>query len=137
MEHTGEYYRVVCGQFSRYEFDVHYDTTPEGFEDKLESSTFSERLGKGTCFSEVSHPVVDDHQDPRVILKRQKEIDPRRVQAQLVLLQSNSEGFKCGLIPAGPYQGALMDTCNYRVAPRMITDEDGKVIDIITFDFVQ
>lgn len=119
-----------------YYFSVPFDTTKWGFEDAIETSKFSERLGRGSAFAEISHPVTDDHQDPRVISARLSTIDVNRIMGKIDLVQNNSEGFKCRITPHGHFAGSLIPSCSYRVAPRVIVDDEGKVIDIVTFDFV-
>lgn len=129
-------YRLEHDRDGYYYFSVPFDTTKWGFEDAIESSKFSERLGRGVAFAELSHPVTDDHQDPRVIFARLSTIDVNRIMGKIELVQNNSEGFKCRIAPYGHFGGSLMTSCNYRVAPRVILDDEGKVIDIVTFDFV-
>lgn len=124
-----------CGE--HWTFTVHFDETAPGFEDVLQDSSFNRRLIEEKCFAELSPPVIDDHQDPRVAMTRLHVIDTQRVVGKITLYRFNTDSFTCLFTPCGPKAGTFLPSVNYRIAPRLIQDDDGNVLDIITFDLAQ
>lgn len=122
-----------------YIFTINLNHTPDGFEDCLDSSAFVRLANKNQLFAEVGHPRLDDHVDPRIKLRRQYELHPGRVAAQIHVREVHHDFLGCELIPFGPHQNLINELDMSKalwVAPRLIMNVDGELTDIITYDLV-
>lgn len=122
-----------------YYFQIDLNNAKSGFEDCLETSTFNRLHDRGQIFAEYAHPKLDDHVDPRVKLARVRELHHTRFAGQIKIKELTRDNILCEFVPHGPFKQAAieLDMCKQLwVAPRLLLDTDGNVMDIITYDVV-
>lgn len=123
-----------------YNFVIDLNDTPAGFEDILEESNWANLLRKNQAFVEFKPPAVDNHVDPRIALTRQLEIHTNRICAHVRIQSSTQDKVFCSLKPYGPHAEVIpyLDSIKkLYVAPRLIYDLEGDLVNIVTFDVIE
>lgn len=121
-------------------FRVNYDDLPSGFLDMIENSDFVRMAKQGMAFAEVGHPVVDDHVDPRIALMRLRQLYPERVCGLVKVALEDGDGFWCHLDESGPHAHLLRYLDSIKklfVAPRLVFNVDGELVNVVTFDVME
>lgn len=130
---------VTMTREGKYLFKIDLDDVPSGFEDCLEDSTFHRLLNKGMALAELGHPQLDDHVDPRVKLLRLKQIYQERVAANIRITTATPDYLIGEVIPQGIHAGIVKELDLNKalwIAPRIVFDVDGNLVDIVTYDLV-